>query len=98
VKIISPGGDNAELFRDRTGVFSINVQAICDADLNFINVVARWYGSAHDSRIFENSKIGMDLANGVLQGLLLGDAGYGCQPFLMTPLNNPTTAAEKTVT
>jgi len=61
-------------------VFSINVQAICDADLNFINVVARWYGSLMTAASLKIGKIGMDLANGVLQGLLLGDAGYGCQP------------------
>lgn len=29
VQIISPGGDNAELYRNRKGVFSINVQVSC---------------------------------------------------------------------
>ena len=48
----SPGGDTAELFRNRKGVFSINVQAICDHDLILTNVVARWPGSSHESRIF----------------------------------------------
>ena len=95
VKINSPGGDTAELFRNRKGYFSINVQGICDSELNFTNVVTRWYGSAHDSRIFENSKIGMDLADGNVPGILLGNAGYPCQPFLMTPLANPTTIPEK---
>ena len=33
IPIISPGGDNAELFRNRKGYFSINVQAICDHEL-----------------------------------------------------------------
>lgn len=33
IPIISPGGDNAELFRNRNGFFSINVQAICDHEL-----------------------------------------------------------------
>jgi nuclease HARBI1 len=57
VKIDSVGGPNAELFRNRKDYFSINVQAVCDADLNFLNVAARWYGSAHDSRILEDSSL-----------------------------------------
>lgn len=44
-----------EEFRNRKGYFSLNVQAICDADLKFMNVVARWPGSAHDATIFNNS-------------------------------------------
>ena len=52
IPLQSPGGDTAELFRNRKGVFSINVQAICDHDLILTNVVARWPGSTHDSRIF----------------------------------------------
>lgn len=43
-----------EEFRNRKGYFSLNVQAVCDADLRLMNVVARWPGSAHDA-IFKNS-------------------------------------------
>ena len=50
IPIISPGGDNAELFRNRKGYFSINVQAICDLELKLTNVVVRWPGSTHDSK------------------------------------------------
>ena len=95
VKINSPGGNDAELFRNRKGAFSINVQGICDADLTFTNLVARWYGSAHDTRIFENSSLGMDLQIGKAPGLLLGDAGYPCLPMLMTPFANPSTPEQK---
>lgn len=31
VPIQSPGGDNVELFGNRKGFFSVNVQCICDA-------------------------------------------------------------------
>ena len=41
IAIQSPGGDNAEQFRNRKGYFSINVQAVCGPDLRFHNVVAR---------------------------------------------------------
>ena len=49
VKIKSVGGENAELFRNRKGIFSINVQAVCGPDLLFFDVVSRWPGSTHDS-------------------------------------------------
>lgn len=44
-----------EEFRNRKSYFSLNVQAVCDADLKLMNVVARWPGSAHDATIFNNS-------------------------------------------
>lgn len=37
----SPGGDNAELFRNRKGFFSVNCQVVTDADLKIIDIVAR---------------------------------------------------------
>ncbi|OXA40695.1 putative nuclease HARBI1 [Folsomia candida] len=94
IHIISPGGDDAELFRNRKGRFSVNVQATCDASLCFTNVVARWYGSAHDSRIFENSLLFDDLQNGRSPGLLVGDGGYPLLPFLLTPFEPPRTPSE----
>jgi len=94
VKINSPGGTNAELYRCRKSYFSINVQAICTQDLRFTNVVARWYGSAHDSRIFENSKICGKLERAESPGILLGDSGYACTPYLMTPFDRPRTPAQ----
>ena len=95
VPIISPGKETAELFRNRKGFFSINVQAICDADLIFRNVVARWPGSTHDSRIFENSKIGQKFERHEINGLLLGDNGYPSKQYLLTPLLTPKNDAER---
>lgn len=94
VQISSPGGNDAELFRNRKQVFSINVQAICDHQLNFTNIIAKWQGSVHDCRIFEWSDISGELETGEAPGLLLGDSGYALKPFLMTPLSNPVTPAE----
>ncbi|XP_021953592.1 putative nuclease HARBI1 [Folsomia candida] len=95
VPIKSVGGENAELFRDRHGSFSVNVQAVCTSDLKITNVVPRWYGSCHDNRIFENSKLCGQLERGEVPGILVGDSGYSCTPYLMTPLTMPRTAAEK---
>lgn len=41
IPIKSPGGNNAELFRNRKGYFSINTQAICDADSKIMEITAR---------------------------------------------------------
>ena len=73
---------------------SFNVQGISEADLRFINIVARWPGSTHDARIFDNSLICTRFENNELTGLLLGDSGYPCRPFLMTPYRNPNGPAE----
>ncbi|KAK3865591.1 hypothetical protein Pcinc_028813 [Petrolisthes cinctipes] len=95
VKIISPGGDNAEVYRCRKGFMSLNVQGICDAQMKFINIVCSWPGSTHDARIFENSRIYTKLEGGQYSGHLLGDSGYGCSDFLMTPVLNPRTQKER---
>ncbi|XP_037568004.1 putative nuclease HARBI1 [Dermacentor silvarum] len=95
VQIISPGGDTAEVYRNRKGVFSINVQAVTGPELQFFEVVAGWPGSVHDSRIFENSRVMTSYEQRSVSGMLLGDQGYACLPYLMPPLKNPQTAAEK---
>jgi len=95
VKIESPGGHDAELFRNKKSIFTINVQGICDADLNFSNIVSKWYGSCHDTRMFENSLISDNLETGASPALLLGDSGYPLTSYLMTPILLPTTAAER---
>ena len=95
VKIQSPGGDTAELFRNRKGFFSINVQAICKSKLEITNIVARWRGSVHGARIFENSAIGIQFENGMQKGLLLGDNGYPCKRYLLTPIVHPASRAEQ---
>ena len=72
----------------------MNVQATCDADGKITNIVARWPGSTHDSRILENSQLYLKL-RAMQNSYLLGDSGYACDYFLMTPLRNPQTAQER---
>ena len=96
VKMESIGGPLAEVYRNRKGVFSINVQAVCGPKLMFFDVVARWPGSTHDSRIFSNSRLNFDLESGKFSdGYLLGDAGYPLKIFLMTPYSNPSNHSQK---
>ncbi|XP_018406712.1 PREDICTED: putative nuclease HARBI1, partial [Cyphomyrmex costatus] len=95
VKIQSCGGRNSELYRNRKGFFSINVQVIINARLEITDIIARWPGSTHDSTIFSNSRIKtLFEADRFGDGLLLGDSGYPNLSYLMTPILNPTTPAE----
>ncbi|CAI6346974.1 unnamed protein product [Macrosiphum euphorbiae] len=90
VKIRSPGGDNAEMYRNRKSFFSINVQTICDANLKIQDIVARWPGSSHDSTIFNNSAIRGKFERGEMQNcLLVADSGYAQRDFVMTLVGNP---------
>ena len=86
VKISDPGTEDAIHCFNRKGFMSLNVQAVCDADLYIMDLVARWAGSVHDSRIFHESRLKQRYLNGELHGWLLGDSGYPCLPFLMTPV------------
>ena len=90
------GGADAELYRNRKGYFSLNVQVISDANLRINDVVARWPGSTHDSTIFSNSSICARFETGEIKdGYILGDGGYPCKRYLLTPLGTTTTAAER---
>lgn len=44
IPILSPGGDDAETYQTKNMVF-INTQGVCDANMKFIDIVARWPGS-----------------------------------------------------
>ena len=96
IAIQSPGAHNAELFRNRKGYFSLNVQAVVNSSLVFENVVSRWHGSVHDATIFNHCRLHARFESGEIEnGYLLGDAGYGCRPYLLTPLAAPGTRSEQ---
>lgn len=95
IRIAGHGLEDRENYRNRHGEVAINVQAVCDHNLIFTNVVARWQGSAHDSRVFSESAIYGQLERDGLDGWLLGDAGYPLKRYLLTPLANPQTRPEK---
>jgi len=72
------------------------VQAICNANLEITDIVARWQGSVHDATIFNNSRIRALFEVGMFgNSLLLGDGGYPLRSYFMTPLQNPRTRAEQ---
>ncbi|XP_061192115.1 putative nuclease HARBI1 [Saccostrea echinata] len=62
-------------------------QMTCDANFMVTNCVAKWPGSCHDSRVFRESVLCQQFENGQHNGILLGDSGYPCRTYLMTPYN-----------
>lgn len=60
-----------------------------------MDIVTRWHGSVHDSRIFRESRLKQRFEAGAFSGILLGDSGYACTPYLFTPSLNPTTPQEE---
>nr|XP_022910475.1 putative nuclease HARBI1 [Onthophagus taurus] len=95
IKNKSPGGQNAEVFRNRKGWMSLNVQVVSDADLRIQDIVVRWPGSTHDSRMFANSAIKMKLERGEVSGIILGHSAYQQTDYLFTPVLNPQTRSER---
>lgn len=96
IKLQSPSREYGEQYRNRKGYFSLNIQALVNANLEFLDVVARWPGSSHDSNIFANSRLRarMELPE-FPDSIILGDAGYALSHYLLTPLANPSTKAER---
>nr|CAI5843088.1 unnamed protein product [Callosobruchus analis] len=95
IRIDSPGGDDAEIYRTRKQFFGVNVQTVSDCRLRIRNIVARWPGSTHDETIFNNSHLKRQFEEGVFKNyLLVGDAGYHLRQYLMTKLQHVNTAAD----
>ena len=93
IKITRPERDDAFRFINRKGTFSINVQIVCDSKCRIMNIVARWPGGTHDSRILENCTF-LNILQGLQGSYLLGDAGYALAHYIMTPVRNPRTNSE----
>jgi hypothetical protein len=95
IKIQSPGGNDAKIYRTRKNFFGINVQTVSDKDLYIRDIVARWPGSSHDQTIFNNSSLKQKFEDGTFGSfMLVGDSGYQLKPYLMTKLQRVQTAAE----
>ncbi|CAC5373982.1 unnamed protein product [Mytilus coruscus] len=65
---------------------------------SFTNPVARWPGSTHDSHMLRTSNLRTVLErenNGLQNGILLGDSGYACKPYLITPYLRPSDQSQE---
>ena len=97
VNMECPQADLATDYCDRKGRFSIQVQAIVDANMKFLDINCGWAGSVHDSRIFSMSKVYDDRkdyfngpkvnVNGIhVPEYLVGDTGYPMSPHMLIPV------------
>ncbi|CAC5417442.1 HARBI1 [Mytilus coruscus] len=64
----------------------------------FLNVVANWPGSCHDSFIFKTSNLGRYMEQTHrgydMDGVLLGDSGYPCKRYIVTPYLRPNSESQ----
>ncbi|XP_011057073.1 PREDICTED: LOW QUALITY PROTEIN: putative nuclease HARBI1 [Acromyrmex echinatior] len=95
VKIQSPGGHNAEIFRNRKQIFSLNIQTVADPFLKIRDIVVRWLVSCHDSHIFRNSALYASLEiDRFGDNVIVADSGYPVKSYLLTPLQQVRHNAE----
>ena len=103
IRVVVNDGNVVGRYLSFKGYPSLNIEVVCNAKKMITNIVARWPGTTHDSHIFNWSTIktivetGRNPPYGVLpaRAKLLGDAGYACTPYLLTPLRSPRTAEER---
>nr|XP_034332395.1 putative nuclease HARBI1 [Crassostrea gigas] len=90
VQIIAPS-DYENEYVNRHHYHSINTQVVFDPFHKIIDVVAKWPGSTHDSRILNESglKSLFDQNRIPLHTHLLGDSGYPSKRWLLTPFLRP---------
>lgn len=83
VPMFVPAEDSSR-YRNRKGIISQNVLAVCDFDMQFRYILAGWEGSAHDGRVLQDAqgRHGFHTPSGKYW---LGDAGYGCTEFVLAP-------------
>ena len=95
VPILAPI-DYAPVYVSQKGYHAINVQGIMNANILFPNVVARWPASTHVAFVLLNSDMYANFEAEVHgDGWLLGDSGYPMKPWLLVPMLDPQSRAER---
>ncbi|KAF9822874.1 hypothetical protein SFRURICE_010403 [Spodoptera frugiperda] len=69
--------------------------ALASKNLKICYIVCHWRGSTHDARIWRESSIKRRFEEREFKGKLIGDGGYPCTPYLLTPVLRPRNEAER---
>ncbi|KAJ8680858.1 hypothetical protein QAD02_016645 [Eretmocerus hayati] len=85
IPIICPSREFGEIFRNRKGYFSLNILVAVDAKGRILFIDVRHPGSAHDATCFDRSALKVMFQEHWVEGLLIGDNGYGDYPYLLVP-------------
>ncbi|KAJ8677822.1 hypothetical protein QAD02_013609 [Eretmocerus hayati] len=85
IPIICPSREFGEIFRNRKGYFSLNILVAVDAKGRILFIDVRHPGSAHDATCFDRSALKVMFQEHWVEGLLIGDNGYGNYPYLLVP-------------
>lgn len=84
---------NHEQYINRKGFHSLQLQVICDMDMQFTDVFCGYPGSVHDARVFRNSLFFQD-AEANPDNLfprnthVLGDSAYPLKRWVLTPFRD----------
>ena len=79
-------------------LINLQLQIAFDHDDRIIDVVARWPGSTHDSRIIRQSGVYQMFERRIIpegDHYLLGDSGYPCKKWLLTPYLHPANVSQE---
>ncbi|KAJ8914419.1 hypothetical protein NQ315_017513 [Exocentrus adspersus] len=88
IRIQSPGKDDAHIFRNRKCHFSINVQMICNSNLEALNMFL-------DGPVLVTMRLFSIIVQFDKNLRATGDSGYFLKPYLLTLLLNPATPGEQ---
>ena len=93
---VRPPKDNRDQYKDKDGIFSLNVQAVVNHRGAIIHLSPHWPGSVHDTRILKESDLQQVLDLHLLGNkYIIGDQGYKCQTNLLTPYPMEETAKKE---
>ena len=97
VPIVAPPKDPVDCFC-RKQMYTINTQAVVDADMNFIDISSGFLGSVHDARVLRASAIFNQAENGqiltrptlnienlTVKPMIIGDGAYPLSTWLLKP-------------
>ncbi|XP_052696058.1 putative nuclease HARBI1 [Crassostrea angulata] len=80
--------ENPQSYINRKGYYSLQLQAVCDSDMKFLNCFCGYAGSCHDARVLRNSDLwnyGLEVCNG---NHIIADGAYPLRRWLMTPFRD----------